>query len=378
VRQEVEDSFPSDQSEAKSLARDMHDGSQTFLSEMMAFSGDFFDELMHSSDTTEEEAWELLSALIKRIFEEFRKVWASAANAARDKNPVTRCSTYLWASIQAHRVMKEMIDARFRNHVSIAPVIILHVFKTRITKVAHTAALIIAGVDVWFCDVDPPSKLSLWVSHTQYIITTRRARNTMELWRFQHLALSHADCGGVTTGLWNLFIYSMPNDKLLLSPPVVAGRDLSTILNTKVEGMPCPAPEVLPQLVRKVIEVRPNTYHGGGLLPWGCFQGKVVAPCIFSKSGWVRRKLTGGEVLKALDIPDELETSLTSSQIKTICSDSAMLPLKVTLALIDAIPSRNTFAFTAYLGSKRVRSTEPENKAIGNCKGTEEVTDFDH
>jgi hypothetical protein len=37
--------------------------------------------------------------------------------------------------------MKEMIDAKFRNHVSIAPVIILHVFKTRITKVAHTAAL---------------------------------------------------------------------------------------------------------------------------------------------------------------------------------------------------------------------------------------------
>jgi hypothetical protein len=73
VRTEIEDSFPPDESEAKSLARDMHDGSQTFLSELMAFSGDFFDELMHSSDTTEEEAWELLSALIKRIFEEFRK-----------------------------------------------------------------------------------------------------------------------------------------------------------------------------------------------------------------------------------------------------------------------------------------------------------------
>jgi hypothetical protein len=106
VRQEIEDSFPSNESEAKSLARDMHDGSQTFLSELMAFTGDFFDELMHSSDTTEEEAWEFLSALLKRIFEEFRKVRASAANAARDKNAITRCATYLWASIQAHRVMK--------------------------------------------------------------------------------------------------------------------------------------------------------------------------------------------------------------------------------------------------------------------------------
>lgn len=68
VHQEIEDSFPSDESEVKSLARDMHDGWQTFLSELMAFMRDFFDELVHSSDTSEEEAWGLLSALLKRIF----------------------------------------------------------------------------------------------------------------------------------------------------------------------------------------------------------------------------------------------------------------------------------------------------------------------
>jgi len=33
--------------------------------------------------------------------------------------------------------MKDYIDARFRNHPSIAPVIILHVFKTRDTRVSH-------------------------------------------------------------------------------------------------------------------------------------------------------------------------------------------------------------------------------------------------
>jgi len=141
VRAEIEESFPPDEMEAKSLARDMHDASQTFLAELIAFSGDFFDELMHSSDTSEEEGWELLSALFKRIFEEFRRVRASAANASREKNQVSKCASYLWASIQAHRVVKEMLDARFRNHVSIAPVIILHVFKTRVTKVAHSAAI---------------------------------------------------------------------------------------------------------------------------------------------------------------------------------------------------------------------------------------------
>ncbi len=33
-------------------------------------------------------------------------------------------------------MLKEFLDARFRNHGSIAPVIVLHIFKTRVT---HTS-----------------------------------------------------------------------------------------------------------------------------------------------------------------------------------------------------------------------------------------------
>jgi hypothetical protein len=34
--------------------------------------------------------------------------------------------------------MQEYVDARFRNHPSIAPVLILHVFKPQVTRVSHT------------------------------------------------------------------------------------------------------------------------------------------------------------------------------------------------------------------------------------------------
>jgi len=37
--------------------------------------------------------------------------------------------------IQSHKLMKEFIDARFRNHGAIAPVIVIHIFKTRVTRV---------------------------------------------------------------------------------------------------------------------------------------------------------------------------------------------------------------------------------------------------
>jgi hypothetical protein len=96
----------------------------------------FYQELLTTSEATMEEARELVSGCIKRIFEDLRRVRATAANATSEINPSTKCATYLWALIQSHRVLKDYIDARFRNHPSIAPVIILHVFKTRVTRVS--------------------------------------------------------------------------------------------------------------------------------------------------------------------------------------------------------------------------------------------------
>jgi len=58
------------------------------------------------------------------VFEILRVPRAQASNA-----------TYLWALVQSHKLMKEFIDARFRNHGAIAPVIVIHIFKTRVTRV---------------------------------------------------------------------------------------------------------------------------------------------------------------------------------------------------------------------------------------------------
>ena len=37
--------------------------------------------------------------------------------------------------------MHDLLESRFRNHTAIAPVIILHVFRTRITRVAHATSI---------------------------------------------------------------------------------------------------------------------------------------------------------------------------------------------------------------------------------------------
>ncbi len=78
----------------------------------------------------------MVGACIKKVLEVIRVPRAQASNATMDVSPVSQCATYLWALIQSHRVMREFIDSRFRNHGTIAPVVVLHIFKTRVTRVA--------------------------------------------------------------------------------------------------------------------------------------------------------------------------------------------------------------------------------------------------
>jgi hypothetical protein len=120
------------------MATDMHSKSDQFITEMCGWMDAFYFELRETSEATEEEAWELVSSCVKQIFEDLCRVRASAANASSEISPLSKCTTVLWALTQSQRVMKNFLDMRFRNHPSIAPVIILHVFKTCVSHIAYT------------------------------------------------------------------------------------------------------------------------------------------------------------------------------------------------------------------------------------------------
>jgi hypothetical protein len=133
----LSDDFP----EATKLASEMHTASHYFICQMCTFVTDFVQEMASTAESPVEEAWELVSACVRKIFDELRRVRAAASNAMAEQNPVTKCALYMWCLIQANRVQKEFLDARFRNHPTIAPVVILHVFRTRVTKIAFKEGL---------------------------------------------------------------------------------------------------------------------------------------------------------------------------------------------------------------------------------------------
>jgi len=101
--QDIEQSFQGDSlMKARVLAMEMHELSQNFVLEMSSWIDAFYQELVTMSEASEDEAWDVIGACIKKAFEVIRVPHAPAANATMDPNPVSQCATYFWALAQSH------------------------------------------------------------------------------------------------------------------------------------------------------------------------------------------------------------------------------------------------------------------------------------
>jgi hypothetical protein len=126
---------------AERLALQMHDRSQAFLVDMCNWIDSFYLELKTTSQCSPEEAWHLVALWVKMVFEELRLPRAKAANAAELTTPNAKLTAFLWAMCQTHQVMNTFLSHRFRGHPAIAPVVLLHIFTTRVTTRAHDEVL---------------------------------------------------------------------------------------------------------------------------------------------------------------------------------------------------------------------------------------------
>jgi hypothetical protein len=90
----------------------------------------FFAEF--SVTSTSKDAWRLTSLITKTVFEVVHQVRSVGSDLSDIKSPSKRAAKVMWATLQAHRIMRTFIDADFRNDPKIAPVIVLHLLENRV------------------------------------------------------------------------------------------------------------------------------------------------------------------------------------------------------------------------------------------------------
>ena len=126
---------------ANKLAHSLLTQSCSFWNAFCKWVGSDYARFTNMSGCTTSEGWILVSACVYVMFEELYKVRMHAASAKSESDVHVRCATYLWCTLQAHRVMRDFNMASFRGHPSIGPIINLHLFQYRVPTSVHDKAL---------------------------------------------------------------------------------------------------------------------------------------------------------------------------------------------------------------------------------------------
>ena len=190
------------------------------------------------------------------------------------------------------------------------------------------------GVDFCFTDVDPPGRLDVWSMVRRSVVSSRRCRRQPRGWKEEVNIVKHSEHGGVTDYAAKLHIYSRePGEGQIFSSTMgrAGRRDLSAILNSRSRiGMPCqpPAEISLKELAVWEVPGSRGTYHGGGWIPWGIRNLRVLTPNDFSTTKWCKRKISDDEWMQVFDIPVGVVKSLTAEERSKLVADSTVMPVK--------------------------------------------------
>jgi hypothetical protein len=72
--------------------------------------------------------------IAKTIFEAVHHARATGSDLSDIASPSKWAAKVLWATLQAHRVMRAFIDANFQNDPRIVPVKVMHLLENRVWK----------------------------------------------------------------------------------------------------------------------------------------------------------------------------------------------------------------------------------------------------
>lgn len=105
--------------QGRCVANEMLSLSRSHWSQIERMIDNFYGEFAVTS--SEKDAWKLTSLIAKTVFEAVHQARAIGSDLSDILSPSKRAAKVMWATLQAHRVMRTFIDADFRNDPRLAP-----------------------------------------------------------------------------------------------------------------------------------------------------------------------------------------------------------------------------------------------------------------
>jgi len=106
-----------------------------FVRRLCNWVNTFYLETLQTSSSSE-EAWRLTTNILLGVFRELKKVrqLGGSLGAAWVNDRVGGCGQLLWATLRAHKLMKEFTSYNFSGHPRLAPYVLKHLTKNAATK----------------------------------------------------------------------------------------------------------------------------------------------------------------------------------------------------------------------------------------------------
>ncbi len=106
-----------DDKDAFKLASAFLSNSVSFVEQLIySFMGEMYQELKMTSGAKEEEAWNLVTTAVSKMFKWLRVVRKSASSAKNHGNRIDQMAEVIWATGQCNMRVLELTNDGFRHH----------------------------------------------------------------------------------------------------------------------------------------------------------------------------------------------------------------------------------------------------------------------
>ncbi|KAI2508968.1 hypothetical protein MHU86_5463 [Fragilaria crotonensis] len=236
-------------------------------------------------------------------------------------------------------------------------------------------------VDVLIFEGKPPKSDDLvWeaieVRRIAWIDDTGRGRFRWDNkvgWRIHRRSISHAAIGGVTDGIFSVFLASRVEEDVGWCIPATGVRaTLSRVVDPTKGGRAVDPPVA----TTGSVEAR-NTARG--LLEWKKRFDKVCVPTVYSKDKWAVRKLSDTELVDVLDLPGTMRKRMNSGQLAQL--SKLKVPGKVMAAVVESLVTLVTDGRKRddlTLAVKNLSRKRPMEEAQGASKKTRHLEGDSH